>query len=315
MHIIITGANGFIGQALTSALLDPANPIFSSSPLSRLTLIDLDFNNDNIENNPLVNVIKGSFAEIKLIEEAIAEQKADMVFHLASAPSGLTESNHSLGMQVNVLGMINLLNLLHEQGNKPKVIFASSIATYGKPEAAIVDEETLPGPGLSYGFQKLIGENLISDYSHKGWIDGCSLRLPGIVTRPPEPNGAISIFFSDLIRELSKGNTYTCPVSANARSWLISVKCCVDNLVTAAQINFTKRRTWTLPALHVSIAELVQAIGVVSQNKEINNLISYEPDAWVEENFGSYPPLSCPKAEALGLRHDTDVESMVRDSF
>lgn len=315
MHIIVTGANGFIGKSLVSELLKLDNPLFNKAPLSRLTLIDLDFDSESPEEGSLIHLIKGSFSDLSLLEQAIAKEKADLVFHLASVPSGLSESNHDLGMEVNVQGVINLLDLLHKQENKPRLVFASSIAVYGKPEFSHVDEETLPTPGLSYGYQKLVGENLVADYSRRGWIDGCSLRLPGIVARPPEPNGAISIFYSDLIRELSAGRPFTCPVSANAHSWLMSVKCCVNNLINAALTDFNKRRIFALPALHCSIGEIVNAIGAITGNSNIQELITFDPDPWVEENFGSYPPLFCPEAEALGFSSDGDLESLVKNSL
>lgn len=57
---------------------------------------------------------------------------------------------------------------------------------------SVIDEVTLPEPRMSYGAHKWIGEILIRDYSLRGFIDGRSLRLPGIVSRPPQPAGLLS---------------------------------------------------------------------------------------------------------------------------
>lgn len=308
MHIVITGANGFIGSTLVRRLLSAASPL----ELTRLTALDLVL--DQLPDDARLHGISGSFADPEVLARALAVP-ADIVFHLAAVPSGLCESRPDIGMEVNVQGMIRLLDALRAQGNCPRLVFSSSIAIYGKPRGELVDDDTGHFPTLTYGAQKVIGEVLVSDYSRRGWIDGISLRVPGIVARPPEPNGAVSIFFSDLIRELSAGRPFTCPVSATARSWLLSVGTCVDNLLHAARLDLPERRTWSIPATTVVIGELVQAIADFSRNPEVNSLISYTPDDWVEFNFGSYPPLELPGAEALGLRADASLEDLVRDAL
>jgi D-erythronate 2-dehydrogenase len=218
-------------------------------------------------------------------------------------------------MDVNVHGMLRLLDCLKAQGNCPTVIFASSIAVYGKPQDPVVTDDTVPAPSLSYGAHKVIGEVLMSDYIRRGWIKGCSLRLPGIVARPPEPNGAISIFLSNLIRELAKGKPFVCPTTGEAQSWLMSVRCCVGNLMYAATIDTGARRTFMLPALHVTLKDLVAAIGRHTKNPDIAALVTWEPDPFVQANFGSYPPLQVPLAQAMGFRHDKSLDALVADAL
>src|SRR4029077_280398 len=123
-----------------------------------------------------------------------------------------------------------LLEQLREERHPPLVVFASSVAVYGAPLPPVVDDATLPKPTLSYGAHKLIGEVLVADFSRRGWIDGISLRLPGIVARPPQPSGLLSAFMSDIFWKLAAGEPFTCPVSPQAVAWWMSVRCCVDNL-------------------------------------------------------------------------------------
>lgn len=308
MHILITGANGFIGKHLVHRLLNNPGDLL----VSRLSVMDLSL--EQIPEHNLVHPIQGSFADADLLNKAFAEP-VDLVFHLAAVPSGLAENNHALGVQVNINGTLALLEKLKEQGNCPALVFASSIAVYGKPATREVTDDTLPTPNLSYGAQKVIAETLVADYARRQWLKGCSVRLPGIVARPPEPNGAVSIFFSDLIRNLSSGKAFTCPVSEEARSWLMSVNLCVENLLHAATLDLEQCRTWTLPAMHVSMKELVTAIAETFPDKEVYSLIKYEKDSWVEDNFGSYPPLHCPRAEAAGFHHDGNVKALVLNAL
>lgn len=304
MHILVTGANGFIGRHLVCRLLAEAE----DRRISRLTAMDLAV--DKLPDHLLLEKVKGSFTDEALLAGALKEP-TDLVFHLASVPSGLAENNYPLGVDVNVHGTMALLDKLRLQGNTPAMVFASSIAVYGKPAAVEVNDDTRPTPNLSYGAQKVIGETLVADHTRREWIRGCSVRIPGIIARPPEPNGAVSIFFSDLIRSLCQGKDFTCPVSAHAKSWLMSVYCCVDNLLHASALAPEQRQTWTLPAMYVAIDELVNQVDALYPDREVHDLITYAPDPWVEENFGSYPPLVCPQAEAAGFHHDGSLQELV----
>lgn len=306
MHILITGANGFIGQALIERILGGA------LPYTRLTLLDLQFDKHYPADS--VSCISGSFAETSVLDQAFTDN-VDLCFHLASMPSGSTEQQPDLGYQVNVEGTRHLLERLRQQEEAPGLVFASSIAVYGKPGTNVVTDDTAPSPTLSYGAHKVMGEALVNDYTRRGWIAGCTVRIPGIVARPPEPNGAVSIFFSDLMRELSAGRPYTCPVSATAKSWLMSVGCCADNLLHAAALETGEHRSWCLPARHVEIAALVDAIAEHTGNDGVPGLITYAPDPWVEFNFGSYPPLACPLAEDRGFRKDTSLIELIKNAL
>jgi D-erythronate 2-dehydrogenase len=167
-------------------------------------------------------------------------------------------------------------------------------------------------PTLSYGAQKLIGEYLVADYARRGFIDGRSVRIPGIVARPPA-TGMLSLFLSDLIRELSAGRSFVCPVAPTGMSWFMSRPCIVDNLLHAASLPASRaaqQRTWLLPVLHVAIGDIVAAIARL-HGADVLSRVSYAPNAALQAQFANYPPLLCPKSEAAGFRHDGSIENLV----
>jgi naringenin degradation protein FdeJ len=193
-------------------------------------------------------------------------------------------------------------------------VFASTIGVFGVPMPALVDESIVPEPTLSYGAQKLMGEILVKDYSRRGFIEGCALRLPGIVARPPEPSGLLSAFLSNLFRELAAGRTFTCPVGAEGRTWLMSRSCVVDNLLQGAALSPEQlhvQRVWLLPVLHASIGEIVDAVARVHGSYVLNN-IRYEPNLALQAQFANFPPLSCPHSVAAGFKHDGSLEVLVQ---
>lgn len=315
MKVLVTGANGFIGRCLTDRLLQTG--AVAGVSLKKLILIDQQF--EATTASALVRQHAGDMADATLLRRALADG-VDCVFHLASVPGGLAERNHPLGQRVNIGATQELLLQLREQAQPAVVVFASSIAVYGNRLPARMDEATPPNPHLSYGTQKVIAELLLRDFTRRGWIDGRALRLPGVVARPRGPagsSGLLSAYMSDIQHALAAGERYTCPVSAQAVSWWMSAACCVDNLLQAAVLpaaQLDTQRTWVLPVLRHSMAELVDALAR-RYGANCHRLVSYRPDAALEAAFGRYPPLATPAAEALGLHHDGNIDNLLRNAL
>jgi D-erythronate 2-dehydrogenase len=315
MNLLITGANGFIGKALTSRLLseDAARPA-SLGSIGRLTLLDLEFEGPEV---PRVRRLHGSIADPAVLARAF-DAPVDVLFHLASIPGGMAEQHYELAREVNLDATMNLLEAARAQtiaSSKPAtVVFASSIAVLGSPLPAVVDDATPLRPTLSYGAHKLIGEILVEDFTRRGWVNGRSIRLPGIVARPPQRTGQMSAFLSDIFRELAAGRPYACPVSADSTTWLMSIHRVVDNLLHAATLPMNGCRethVWTLPALRASMSQLVAAIAAV-HGAAVLTRVSYGSNPMLEANFGRYPKLVTAAAEAAGFAHDGDLATLVR---
>jgi len=315
MNLLITGANGFVGKALTSRLLSSGTaPLAGLGSIGRLTLIDLGFEGPEV---PRVRRLHGSIGDPAVLARAF-DTPVDVLFHLASIPGGMAEQHPELARQVNLDATMNLLEAARAQAiasSKPAtVVFASSIAVLGAPLPALVDDATPLRPKLTYGAHKLIGEILMEDFNRRGWINARSIRLSGVVARPPQRTGQMSAFLSDIFRELGAGRPYACPVSADSTTWLMSIHCVVDNLLRAATLSpdaCREIRVWTLPALRASMSQLVAAIAEV-HGADVLRRVSYGSNPALEANFGRYPQLATPAAEAVGFAHDGDLATLVR---
>jgi nucleoside-diphosphate-sugar epimerase len=318
MNFIITGANGFIGRALSERLLGAAESLPAAlRQFGRMTLLDLNFSGPELAR---VRRIPGSIADPRVIAQAF-DSPVDVVFHLASVPGGMAEQNYELARKINLDATVALLEAARAQAiassRTPIFVFASSIAVLGSPLPNSVNDDTAPHPALTYGAQKWIGEILMEDFHRRGWIRGRALRLPGIVARPPQRTGQLSAFLSDIIRELALGNTFACPVSADSTTWLMSLPCVVDNLLHAATMPEAAcmgKRVWTLPALRTSMTQLVEAIAAVYDAGAAKR-VTFVSNLALEANFGRHPPLSTPAAERAGFKHDGDVKMLVRHAL
>jgi nucleoside-diphosphate-sugar epimerase len=304
MKTVITGANGFVGKALTQRLLGELKGN------DQLVLVDTRF--DHRSDDLRLKYVPLSIAE-QGVWKTVIDRDVTHVVHLASIPGGSAERNHGLARKVNLDASLDLLDRLRHFERFPRLVFASTIAVYGAPLPSVVDESTPLLPALSYGAQKLMTEVSVTDYARRNWVDGISLRLPGIVARPPEPSGLLSAFMSEVFWALSAGREFTCPVSADAIAWWMSVECCVDNLLHALYMDTTEmgmKRAFPLPVLHLRMIDVVDGL-CKRFGESARELVAYRPNPSLEEVFGRYPPLNAQWAEQWGFKSDKSIDALI----
>lgn len=314
MHVLITGANGYIGRALCRRLMGEGS--LHGRRIECLSALDLDFG-DAPAAHGVLRRHAGDLADPAWLDAVLAGRQVDVVFHLASVPGGSAEANYALARRVNLDATVGLLERGQAQvaggGAAPVFVFASTIGVFGVMPP-VVDDDTLPRPAMTYGAQKLIGEIQVEDFSRRGWVDGRSLRLPGVLARPPARTGQMSAFLSDIIRELAAGRPFTCPMSAEATTWASSLPNVVSNLVHAAAPSLPglkTRRTFTLPTSRYSMRQLVAAISEV-RGAEVSPLVTYRPEPRTEALFGSFGELRTDAALAAGFERDASLAELVR---
>lgn len=303
MTMIVTGAGGFVGRQLVQRLLASGHPV-----------VGMDTAAGGIPAG--ARAVMGDICSAEVRAEALADGCTALV-HLATVPGGAAEADPAASRRVNVDAMYDLLEAAKAAGNRPRIVYASSIAVFGDPlPAQGVDDQTPLAPRMVYGGHKAMMEVAVAMMHHRGEIDGVSVRLPGILARPKGPSGMKSAFMSDLFHALRAGEAFTCPVSADATIWAQSVSCCADNLLHAIRMNATLMpvtRVVNLPAQRITMGDLASEIA--RQCGTSTDLVSYRPDAALEAAFGAHPPLSTPAAEQAGFAHDGDPARLVANAL
>lgn len=311
MQVIILGGGGFLGLRLAKELLE--NGGLSWGEITQLTLVDIAFPND-APKDPRLECVIADFSDEATIRMVLGKQPR-LIFHLAAIVSGEAEKNLGLGMRINFHASLQLLELCRTLAFHPRIVFASSVAVFGGDVGKVILDETGAKPRSSYGTQKAMVELLINDYSRRGFIDGRSLRLPTITVRPGKPNAATSSFVSSIIREPLNGKATTYPVPSETELWVQSPKCVIQNFIHAANINekiLGDDRVINLTGLTTTIQEMIYCLEHIT-SPEVTQLISYEPDKFLQSIVLTWPPNFDPqRANALGFVRDSSFEEIIR---
>ena len=314
MKVLVTGGAGFIGSRLVRELLKRGQ--LAGHAIEELVVADLCPPPQSLAADSRVRASVGA-----LVEQCASLQRESfaVVFHLASAVSAACEADFDLGLRSNLYTTHALLESLRAAGNVPRLVFASSVAVFGSdpglPMPPMVADDTLPTPQSSYGIQKFICEQLVTDYTRKGFIDGRSVRLMTVVVRPGRPNGAASGFLSSIIREPLNGQPAVCPIAPETQLAVASPGRAIEGLIALAEVareTIAARTAMNLPGLTVSISEILDALEAVG-GTAARSLVRFEPDPVVSRIVRSWPAqVDSSRALQLGLNPDPDFLSIVR---
>jgi len=314
MNVLITGGAGFLGARLARTLLQRG--ALAGQAIRRLVLADqVDPHDAALLGDTRVRACVGDLAA--QLPELMAEP-FDAIFHLAAAVSGECEADFDLGMRANFDTTRQLLDACRAAANVPRLVFSSSLAVFGSdpsvplPEA--VADATLPTPQTSYGIQKFIGEQLVADYTRKGFVSGRSIRLATVSVRPGRPNAAASGFLSGIVREPLAGLRANCPVDVDTEVALISPANAVAGLIAvfeADAASWVGRIAINLPALTVSVRAMLDALREIGGDEAVD-CVRFDPDPTVARMVRGWPArVTSARAERLGLRADPDFRSIV----
>ena len=218
MLITILGGGGFLGRKLAQRLAKDG--ALDGTAITGLTLFDL-------QAPPLlpapfpVRCLGGNIADPTDVAAAVPPGTA-VVVHLAAVVSAQAEADFDLGLTVNVQGTLAVLQACRALPAAPRVVFTSSVASFGGGQDARLEDDARQIPGNSYGAEKAIGELLLQDASRRGFLDAVNIRLPTVIIRPGRPNKAASSFVSAILREPLLGLPTDLPVADDFAVWICS---------------------------------------------------------------------------------------------
>ena len=196
MRIIVTGGAGFIGSHIVDAYLSAGHDVLVLDSL-------WEHGGGRRVNVPE----RANFVHMDIRDQGVMrifqEFKPEIVSHHAAQHSvAISSRDPKLDADVNVMGMLNVLDASVKTGVK-KVIFASSGATYGTPDRLPMSESTPQRPESPYGITKMVTEHYLRFYKNERGLDFTALRYGNVYGPRQDPNGeagVIAIFIGKFLK-------------------------------------------------------------------------------------------------------------------
>ena len=198
--ILVIGASGQLGSELTIEL---------SSIYGESNIIAADLHkSQNEEVHPIFELL--NVIDKKHLIEIINKYRITQVYHLAAILSATGEKQPGLAWQVNIEGLMNVLDVSRDHKVK-KVFWPSSIAVFGPNTPKVnTPQHTIMDPNTVYGISKLTGERLAEYYFYHYGLDVRSLRYPGLIGYKALPGGGTTDYAVDIFYKAIRGEKYSC---------------------------------------------------------------------------------------------------------
>lgn len=167
--ILVTGGAGYIGSHAVLALQRRGYNV--------IILDNLIYGHRDLANKVLqAELVVGDISDRPLLDRLFATRKIDAVMHFAAyAYVGESVTNPSKYYRNNVVGTLTLLEAMLAADIK-KLVFSSTCATYGIPQATPITEDYPQHPINPYGATKLVIERMLAEFGEAYELDSVIFR-------------------------------------------------------------------------------------------------------------------------------------------
>jgi nucleoside-diphosphate-sugar epimerase len=305
-NILVIGASGQIGVELTIAL----RKIYGNA-----NVIASDLREQNpllIGTGPYVSldVMNKEMLHVQVIRQGITQ-----IYLLAAILSATGEKNPGLAWNLNMTGLLNVLDIAREE-KLQKVYWPSSIAVFG-PTSPKIDcpQHTIIEPTTVYGISKYAGEFWCNYYHHRYGLDVRSLRYPGLISYKSAPGGGTTDYSIEMFHEAKTVGSYCCYLKADTRLPMMympdAIRATIE-LMEAPAKKIAIRTSYNIAAMSFSPEELAHEI-----RKYVSGFkIEYKPD--YRQPIAESWPQSIDDLKARtdwGWKEEYDLVRLTKDMF
>lgn len=253
--ILVTGALGQIGTELVPFLREKysTNKVIASARRIK------DGSENIVETGPfeLLDITgRDSIAAV------VKGHRVNSIYHLASLLSATGEDNPQSLWEVNMNGLINILEVA--RAYNCSIFFPSSIAVFGPDSPKDkTPQDTVTRPTSIYGISKISGE-LLCDYYHKKYgMDIRGLRYPGVISSAALPGGGTTDYAVHIFYDAIRHGKYTCFLAENSSIDMIYMPDVLEGAVKLMEADPGKlrhRNAFNVSAITVTPRELSDEI-------------------------------------------------------
>jgi nucleoside-diphosphate-sugar epimerase len=302
--ILVIGASGQIGVELTLALRKIyGNPNVVASDLR--------------EQNPLLEGT-GPYVSLdvmnkEMLHVQVLRQNFTQIYLLAAILSATGEKNPNLAWNLNMTGLLNVLDIAREE-NIRKVYWPSSIAVFGPTSPKQnCPQQTIIEPSTVYGISKYAGEFWCNYYHQRFGVDVRSIRYPGLISYKSAPGGGTTDYAVEIFHEALEEKKYECFLNEGTYLPMMYIADAIRGtieLMEAPADKISVRTSYNLSGMSFSPKEIAAAI-----KKHIPEFeISYKPD--YRQAIANSWPQSIDDTVARndwGWKNEYDLDKMTKE--
>ena len=266
--ILVIGASGQIGVELTLAL----RKIYGNASVIA---------SDLREQNPLLEGT-GPYVSLdvmnkEMLHVQVIRQNITQIYLLAAILSATGEKNPNLAWNLNMQGLLNVLDIAREE-KLTKVYWPSSIAVFGPTSPKHnCPQQTIIEPITVYGISKYAGE-FWCNYYHQRWgVDVRSLRYPGLISYKSAPGGGTTDYAIEIYQDAVESKHYDCYLAKDTFLPMMympdAIRATIE-LMEAPAENISIHTSYNLAGISFSPGEIAASI----QQHIPEFTINYNPD-------------------------------------
>jgi nucleoside-diphosphate-sugar epimerase len=303
---MVIGAAGQIGTELTLALRE----IYGSD---RVLACD-------IKETPPEDLLAGPYERVNVLDrktlmEVVKRYQITEVYHLAALLSATAEKNPTLGWELNMNGLSNILDLARD-GFVRRIFWPSSIAVFGPHTPKDhTPQRTIMEPTTVYGITKVAGESWCEYYHNRYQIDVRSVRFPGVIGYKTPPGGGTTDYAVHIFHEAIKAGRYDCFLSEDAELPMMYMPDAIKAVLKIMDAGADKikiRTSYNIAG--VSFTPKTLSDSIKKQMPEFE--ITYNPD--YRDGIAKSWPSSIDDSHARadwGWKPDFNLDALVNDMF
>lgn len=194
MKILVTGGAGFIGSHVVDSYIAEGYKVI---------VVDNLFTGKRQNLNSSARFYLMDIRS-ELLKEVFEIEKPEIVNHHAAQPSvPASVENSLLDADVNILGLLNVLECSVKYGTRKIIFISSGGAIYGEAEILPTPEEYLSRPSSPYAISKFVSEYYLNFYRNQYGLDFTVLRYSNIYGPRQVPHGeagVVAIFMEKLLK-------------------------------------------------------------------------------------------------------------------
>ncbi len=253
-RILVIGASGQIGVELTLAL----RGVYGNNQVVAADLREM---------NPLLEGT-GPYVSLdvmnkEMLHVQVIRQNITQIYLLAAILSATGEKNPALAWNLNMQGLLNVLEIAREEKIQ-KVYWPSSIAVFGPTSPKQhCPQHTIIEPTTVYGISKYAGEFWCSYYHQRFGIDVRSLRYPGLISYKSAPGGGTTDYAVDIYHQALNKGQYTCFLRSDTQLPMMYMPDAIRatmELMEAPADRIKVRTSYNLSAMSFSPEEIADSI-------------------------------------------------------